>query len=731
MRLRGGLCPAFLFALLSVSACTRSVRPAASPAMPAIGARAAEAPAASVPSGGTASTSMWSELPVATLLDRSAPKNERDLAFAAFHRDTFERIAAVMRRADSKGADTVVRGLCTYSFIEGASMPVAPSASPEWQALRATHRADGDEASTLALLDMSDPASEALNHERDAVLAWVEGAAARPLVRAGRRSRVALERAGLCPSAQSFAALDDALHNELRSALDLRDKNAVMTPENTNTDDAREALRAFTVAPVGLVASKLAQGDLQGAKALVAEPSVGAFVHPAIVEVIARTSTPATATDFAALALTLRIVVERDTRHRDEGIERLVEVASARLAREAQVLQPTAPETTLLAARVLGGLALGALGVPMLGPVAVQSREHEWLREALVVSLGAEGEAAGRADRRDVERIVHAARPVLEAVVRQSVPVDGVEVWRASAMAAEAALRDGDGTRAEALFREPNPTPPEVAVPLARLEAAADHPREALARLDAMPQGDERSAAGDKAVAACEIASFANTDDAGVRCLSALDMVLGARALWASKDDGKNDRLLARILVRFDGGFDGAMRALERAYNVTRRAGGDVSFVIGQAIGAALVTEKPDALGPWIDRALDLDADDLVYFGAWAETLLARHGQHHDALTAALRHVHAKSPWVKDLAAARLAHDTSRLVTLAKHDAERAEAAFYIGLEHLAKHEDTEAKDAFRRCRSFRALDLMEHSFSEALLSAPARVKLPVDRTLP
>jgi hypothetical protein len=671
------------------------------------------------------------DLPTATLLDRSATKDARAAAFAAFQRDAFERVAAVVRRSETKSADTVVRGLCTFSYLEGATPPVAPPASDEWTALRASHRADGEEGATLAFLDLSDTTLASVAQEREAVNAWVDGASSRPLARAGRRSRVALARVGFCPSAASLAALDTTLRDELTAALDLRDKNTVMTPENTNTDDAREALRAFTVAPIGIVASKLAQGDVQGAKALVAEPAIGAFVHPAIVEVIARAGTPPTATDFAALALTLRIVVERDTRHRDLGIERLVEIASARLSREAQVLQPTAPETTLLAARVFGGLALGALGVPMLAPVAAQSREHEWLREALLVSLGAEGEAAGRADRRDVERIVKAARPVIDAVVAQAVPVNGVEVWRASAMAAEAAMRDGDGARAEELFREPTPTPAEVALPLARLEAAAGRTSDALARLDAMGGADERQGTGDRHVVACEIAAFAHTADAQARCVAALEATLGARALWVEKDDGKNDRLLARVLVRFDGGLDAAMRALDRAYNTTRRTGGDVSFVVGQAIGAALVADKPDALGSWVDRALELDADDLVYFGAWADALLTRHAKPHETLVAALRHARARSPWVQTLAAARQARSIKEAATLAKHDAERAEAAFYMGLEAWSRRDDSAAAAEFRRSKSYRALDLMEYGFSEGLLAGPAKLALPAGRSLP
>jgi hypothetical protein len=327
--------------------------------------------------------------------------------------------------------------------------------------------------------------------------------------------------------------------------------------------------------------------------------------------------------------------------------------------------------------------------------------------------------------------LIKAARPVIDAVVAQAVPVNGVEVWRASAMAAEAAMRDGDGARAEELFREPTPTPAEVALPLARLEAAAGRTSDALARLDAMGGADERQGTGDRHVVACEIAAFADTADAQARCVAALEATLGGRALWVEKDDGKNDRLLARVLVRFDGGLDAAMRALDRAYHTTRRTGGDVSFVVGQAIGAALVADKPDALGSWVDRALELDADDLVYFGAWADALLTRHAKPHETLVAALRHARARSPWVQTLADARQARSIKEAATLAKHDAERAEAAFYMGLEAWSRRDDSAAAAEFRRSKSYRALDLMEYGFSEGLLAGPAKLALPAGRSLP
>jgi hypothetical protein len=183
--------------------------------------------------------------------------------------------------------------------------------------------------------------------------------------------------------------------------------------------------------------------------------------------------------------------------------------------------------------------------------------------------------------------------------------------------------------------------------------------------------------------------------------------------------------------MRFAGGRDGALRALERAYNGTRRSGGDVSFVIGQAIGVALASDEPKALSPWIDRAVELDPDDLVYFGAWAEALLTRHGLQNEALSSAVKRAKPKSPWVAELASARNTRTLSRLTELAQHDAERAEAAFYTGLEQWAQRRDDEARTSFRACRSFRALDLMEHGFSEALLTGIPKLVLPPDRALP
>jgi hypothetical protein len=380
------------------------------------------------------------------------------------------------------------------------------------------------------------------------------------------------------------------------------------------------------------------------------------------------------------------------------------------------------------------------VGVPVLAPVATQTREPEWLREALLVALGAVGEAAARADRRDVERIVAAGRPVFEAVAAQKVEVDGMEPWRAAAMAGEAALRDGDGAAAEAFFRSLQPTPNEVELALARLEASGGHAAEALARIDrsssSKAQGGPASAKGqdgsaDRAVFACEIASYAALPEAQARCAAALDAVLGGRALWATKDDGKSDRLLARVLVRFEGGLPHALAALERAFATTRKAGGDPSYIVGQAIGAALAADAPDALGRWVERAEELDGDDLAYFGAWADALLVRHGRVDEALRTALRRTRPRSTWVQALHGAVQAKDPRRVVSAARVDAERAESAFYTGLDAWARKDDAAAREHFVRCRAFRALDLMEHGFSEALLAGPARLTLPKDRTLP
>jgi hypothetical protein len=725
MRLRRGNAFASLFAIaLAASGCARTAAPQSAVAVAGL---AASAGAAERPSEGGAP---WPNLDAAVLLDRGAARAARERAFETFQRDGFERVAGIVRRGDSKGADAVIRGLCAFSLFEGARAPMAPADLAEWTALRALHRADGDEGGTLALLELTEP-SEATKREREAVLGWVEAPSERAVARASRRAKVAFDRAALCPTTEALASLEQALRAHLEAAVDLRSRTAVMTPEQMHSDEARDALRAFTAAPVGLLASKLARGDLQGAKALAKEPAIGAFLHPAILEALGRGDATPSATEYAALALTLRIVAERDSRHREPSAERLVEIASARLAREAQVLQPTAPETTLLAARVLAGLALGAVGVPVLAPVATQTREHEWLREALLVALGAEGEAAARADRRDVERIVEAGKPVFDAVAAQKVEVDGLEPWRAGAMAGEAALRDGDGAAAEARFRSLQPTPIDVELALARLEAAGGHASEALARIDRIAEAKGQDSAAERAVFACEIASFAALPDAQGRCTSALDAVLGGRALWTAKDDGKSDRLLARVLVRFEGGLPRALAALDRAFAATRKAGGDPSFVVGQAIGAALAADAPDALGRWIERAQELEADDLAYFGAWAEALLTRHGRTDDSLRSALRRAQPRSAWVRALHGAVQAKAPRRVVTAARVDAERAEVAFYTGLEAWARKDDSAAREHFVRCRAFRALDLMEHGFSEALLSGPARLALPKDRTIP
>ncbi len=733
MRLRRRFVPLALVATAGLQACAppQSAKPAEAPSASAPSNVEAPAAADSAPRAAatTASATSWPAIAASTLLDRHAPSEARAAAFAAFQSDAFERVAVIVRRADSKGADTVIRGLCTFSYLEGAAEPRNAGNDGEWTLLRALHRKDGDEAGTLALLDLTMP-SESVERERAAVVAWVDGSSDRGLVRAGRRARVAIDRVGLCPTVVAVTALEGALRDHLASALALRNQQASASAEGLANDEAREALKAFTLAPLGLVAGRLLQGDLQGAKKLVAEPSVGAFVHPAILEALNRLDATPTATEYAALALTLRIVVERDSRHRDAGLERVVELASARLAREAQVLQPTAPETTLLAARIFAALGLGAIGVPMLDPVATQTREHDWLREALLIVLGAEGEAAARADRRDVERVLAAGQSVLEAVSKQGVPTNGIEVWRARAMAGEAALRDGDGASAEAHFRALVPVPHEVAVPLARLEAAGGKPQDALARIDALGGGDGASAP-ERAVYTCEIAAFAQLAEGDARCRAALDAVLGARALWNDRESGKSDRLLARVLLRFEGGLEPALRALDRAFASTRKANADVSFVVGQAIGAALVSDDPQALGRWLERASELDADDLVYFGAWAESLLQRHAGANDEFSAQLRRAQPRSTWVKVLQASLAGHDPQRLRKLARFGAERAEADFYVGLHAWAQHDDEAARVHFTTMRSHRALDLMEHGFAEGLLAGKPTLALPKDRVLP
>lgn len=737
MRLRCRFAPLAFFATACLAGCAvprSSERNVASPA-PTTPPAAEVATLAAAPGSpaseprANAVANGWTALDTATLLDRHASKEARAAAFAAFQRDAFERVAVIVRRAESKGADTVIRGLCTFSFVEGAAEARADASDADWSLLRALHRKDGDEAGTLALLDLTAP-SENVERERAAVTAWVDGTSDRALVRAGRRARVAIDRVALCPSALAITALEGALREHLTAALALRNQQASAAAEGLANDEAREALKAFTLAPLGLVAGKLLQGDLQGAKKLGAEPSIGAFVHPAILEALNRLDATPTATEYAALALTLRIVVERDSRHRDAGLDRLVELASARLAREAQVLQPTAPETTLLAARIFAALGLGTLGVPMLDPVATQTREQDWLREALLIVLGAEGEAAARADRRDVERILAAGHSVLEAVTKQGVPTNGIEVWRARAMAGEAALRDGDGAGAEAHFRALDPVPSEVAVPLARLEAAGGQAREALARLDALG-GGEGTTAPERAVYACEIAAYARLEEADARCRNALDAVLGARALWNDKESGKSDRLLARILMRFDGGLTPALRALDRAFVATRKANADVSFIVGQAIGAALVSDEPQALGRWLERASELDADDLVYFGAWAEALLQRHAQTNDGFSGLLRRAQPRSTWVKVLQGSLAAHDPQRLSTLARFGAERAEAAFYLGLHAWSQRDEGAARVHYAAMRNQRALDLMEHGFAEGLLTGRPTLAIPKDRAIP
>ncbi len=680
--------------------------------------------------GRRAPSSGAAHLDLPRLLARNAPDAARAELFRAFAQDAFTRLATVVRRGESKGADAITRSVCTLAVLEGFEQPRAPSDSAEWSSVRRAHRSDGDEGGSLALLGLSG-ATEGAERERAAILAWSGAGAERSLPQLGRLARVALAREGLCPTASGLVSLESTLRAQLAAALELRDRHAVLTPENTHSEHARDALRAFTVAPIGILASTLARGDFHGARQLVADPAVGGFLHPAIVEAVGHVGASPSAAELAALALTLRIVVERDTRQRGEGAESLVELASARLVREAQVLQPTGPETTLLAARVFAGIGLGAVGIPMLEAVAAQTREHDWLREALLVCLGAEGEAASRGDRRDAERILSASAPVFEAVAKQHVTTTGRELWRAQAIAGEAALREGDGAAAEAHFRSVEPTPPELQVPLARLEGAAGHGAAALARLENASPAIGPGADAERAVVACEIAAFGRLPEAQSRCESALDGLLGVRALWSGDQDTKHERLLARLLVRFRGGAAPALRALDRAYLRSPKTTSDASFVVAQAIGVALVSDAPDALGPWGDRARELDADDFAYFGLWLKAILTRHGRPDESLDAALRRIHPRSTWVRSLVAATLGGTPEGLPPLAQIDAERAESAFYMGLHAWAHRADRDARKWFEACRAFRALELMEHGFAEGLLLQPSTLTLPSGRALP
>ncbi len=734
---------ALVFCSGALAACARApVQPASPPGPPSIlrgYSLAIAQDSSALPSAGLARRAAV-QLPLAPLLNRSASPTDRANAFALFHEDGFARVASIVRRADLKNADILVRALCTYSYVENARTPQASNTQAEWHALRLGHRAAGEEGKTLALLDATEPTPDAAA-ERAALDDWMKAGSTKPVVLALRRARAGIERAALCPSPAGLRFLDEALREALTAATALRLQHQGMTPDNAVSEDSQAVIGTFTLAPLAMIASKLLQGDVRAAQQLAQDGELAPFVNPAILEALRGVSAAPTASEYAVLALTLRIVTERDARnraprHRDPASETLVELASARLAREAQVLQPTAPEVTLLASRVLSPLGLGALGIAMLEPVAKYTQEEAWLQEVLNVTIAAEGEAAGRGDRIDVDRIFRAAAPVLAAAISHAPATLGVEVWRATAIAAEAALRDGDGAGAEVLFRAIAPSPPEIAVSIARLEAGSGNAVGALARLDALAAGAAPPSGPDVAVHACEIAAFAGLPEAPKRCENALNSILGASALWSREgtDDGKSDRLLARVLMRFRGGLDGALRALDRAYYAARKSGGDVSFIVGQAVGAAVTSDAPhaaQAVEPWVARAMELDADDFVYFGLWAETLFRRHGHAHEHLDAALHRARPQSPWVQALLAARVPNNLPGLEFLARQDTETAEAVFYTGLSAWGDRRDAEALEKFRRCRSYRALELMENGFSEAFLRGPSQLVLPPHIAIP
>jgi mevalonate pyrophosphate decarboxylase len=86
---------------------------------------------------------------------------------------------------------------------------------------------------------------------------------------------------------------------------------------------------------------------------------------------------------------------------------------------------------------------------------------------------------------------------------------------------------------------------------------------------------------------------------------------------------------------------------------------------------------------------------------------------------------------VKALLAATLARDPARATSEARVDSERAEAAFYTGLDAWSRGDDVHARVHFERCRGFRALDLMENGLAEALLAGPPKLVLPKDRVIP
>ena len=111
MRLRRRFVPLALVATAGLQACAppQSAKPAEAPSASAPSNVEAPAAADSAPRAAatTASATSWPAIAASTLLDRHAPSEARAAAFAAFQSDAFERVAVIVRRADSKGADIV------------------------------------------------------------------------------------------------------------------------------------------------------------------------------------------------------------------------------------------------------------------------------------------------------------------------------------------------------------------------------------------------------------------------------------------------------------------------------------------------------------------------------------------------------------------------------------------------------------------------------------------------
>lgn len=608
----------------------------------------------------------------------------------------------------------------------------------------------GDEARALAFMNMrltappkNSPELAHIREHLEALRRWLRDTRnLTDVENAGADQRTFGERSVLEPTPDSLAQALEATNRWVNASIDF---NAEFRPgiDRPKREQALEALRGIRTGAVVLAALYLRHGDAAGAIRALERSEARRITPPGLLD---RLSAASTGTDPTAWAEIGALYGNIDKKPSEDYLIMAPEImrgAAWGAMLEAYRRDPSALETSLPLAQMLGRLGMPEVGALMLAECAQSNKSVGLLRNALGLLLRTMMNEDEAHDSQSARRVFQAGAPLLE--VMDTLPNhNGVEPSPAQARFAMASveIRNGNLVEARVLLERglKEQTSIDALSMLAGIlhqtgddRAALDAIHRALAAPDAARSPLSRAEA---LVLAVRIhRSAGNIDLARNDLAAALGAALEGRSR-ANTPTGRAaaERVLARIAYYY-GDRAAVARAIRRGFELAETAKPVAGVVSIEAASCALLLDDVSAGREAVRRsiALEIGDEDLVYAALWDQLLeQSQKANPNQTIAKALASIHRGSSWISHLADwGERKIDDATLMSRARDLSQRSEAAFYIAMRKRAAG-DPSAAQALERVARGPAIQLVEtHIAQELNIPLASRFLGPPPTTLP